>query len=323
MNDNEINLSIIIPHYNDVVLLEKLLDSIPAKNDLEVIVIDDKSDENEFEQYQKLKNNKKFTHINFMVNKTNKKGAGVCRNIGLDSASGKWILFADSDDFFIEGFYNKVREYFNSDYEVIFFPPTSIYIDSGEEAERHKKFVEVLNNYLETKSQKNELYLRYSIANPISKLIKRKFIENNDLQFDEVIASNDVMFSTKVGYYMDQFKVDADKIYCITRNKGSLTVTRSEEIFDSRLSVHINKINFLRERLPKEKMKYFTLTGQGFIFNSIKYKFGFKKTLDVIQKFRKNDIPLFDKKVLNPIYLFEKLRNHYFIERNSKKYISK
>jgi glycosyltransferase involved in cell wall biosynthesis len=323
MNDYAIKLSIIIPHYNDVVLLEKLLASIPAKKDLEVIVIDDKSGKKEFEQYNKLKNNNKFNHTNFMVNKTNKKGAGVCRNIGLDSASGEWVLFADSDDYFVNGFYNKISKYFDSNYEVVFFPPTSIYIDSGEEAERHKKFVEVLNNYLEIKSKKNELYLRYSIANPISKLIKRKFIENNKLQFDEVIASNDVMFSTKVGYYMDQFKVDTEIIYCITRNKGSLTVTRSEEVFDSRLSVYINKINFLRERLPKEKMKYFSLTGQGFIFNSIKYKFGLKKVLDVIQKFRKNNIPLFNKNVLNPIYLFEKLRNHYFIEKNSKKYISK
>lgn len=323
MNDNEINLSIIIPHYNDIHLLEKLLDSIPVKNDVEIIVVDDKSDKKEFEQYKRLKNNKKFTHIDFMVNKTNKKGAGVCRNIGLDSASGEWVLFADSDDYFIEGFYNKVRKYFNSDYEVIFFPPTSIYINSGKEADRHKNFVEVLSNYLETKNKKNELYLRYSIANPVSKLIKLEFIENNNLQFDEVIASNDVMFSTKVGYYMAQFKVDTEKIYCITRNKGSLTVTRSEEVFDSRLSVYINKIIFLRDRLSKAKIKYFTLTGQGFIFNSIKYKFGFKKVIDVIQKFRKNNIPLFDKKVLNPIYLFEKLRNHYFIEKNSEKYISK
>lgn len=205
----------------------------------------------------------------------------------------------------------------------MFFNPTSIYLDTGEKADRHYAYRERVLNYKNNKDLESEISLRYGCSVPWSKLIKRDFIEENNIRFDEVIASNDVMFSTKVGYYMDQFKVDADKIYCITRNKGSLTVTRSEEIFDSRLSVYINKINFLRERLPKEKMKYFTLTGQGFIFNSIKYKFGFKKTLDVIQKFRKNDIPLFDKKVLNPIYLFEKLRNHYFIERNSKKYISK
>jgi len=323
MNDNEINLSIIIPHYNDVILLEKLLDSIPAKKDVEVIVIDDKSDKKEFEQYQKLKNNKKFTHINFGVNKTNKKGAGVCRNIGLDSASGKWILFADSDDFFIEGFYNKVGKYFNSDYEVVFFPPTSIYIDSGKEAERHKKFVEVLNKYSEAQNLENELQIRYKIPNPISKLIKNGFINKHNLKFDEVIASNDIMFSTKVGYYMNEFAIDNEKIYCITRNKGSLTVTRTEKVFNSRLSVYINKINFLRDRLSQKELDYFTLTGQGFIFNSIKYKFGLKKMIDVIKRFRENDIPLFDKKVLNPIYLFEKLRNHYFIEKNSKKYISK
>jgi glycosyltransferase involved in cell wall biosynthesis len=304
-------------------LLKKLLDSIPSKNDVEVIVVDDKSDKKYLKKYNKLKNKAEYSNVRFLMNKTSKKGAGVCRNIGLENVVGKWVLFADSDDFFIDGFYDKISKYFNSDYEVVFFPPTSIYIDTGKEADRHKNFVEVLDEYLENKSKNNELYLRYSIANPISKLIKKEFVEQNNLQFDEVIASNDVMFSTKVGNYMDKFTIDNEKIYCITRNKGSLTVTRSEEVFDARLSVYINKIKFLRERLTNKELKHFTLTGQGFIFNSIKYRFSFKKTIDVIRKFRNNDIPLFDKKVLNPVYFFNKLRNHYFIEKNNKEYISK
>jgi len=317
-----IKLSIIIPHYNSPNLLEKLLNSIPNKNEIEVIVIDDRSD-NKLKKLNYIINNYPSSNVNFLENYKKNKGAGACRNIGIEKAKGDWILFADADDYFIDGFYNKVRGYFNSDYEVIFFTPTSIYIDSGKEAERHENFVKVLYKYLETKSKKNELYLRYNIANPISKLIKKDFIKKNNLKFDEVIASNDVMFSTKVGYYMNEFTVNTEVIYCITRNKGSLTVTRNEEVFDSRLSVYISKIKFLRDRLSIEDLDYFTLTGQGFIFNSIKYKFGFKKIINVIKKLRKNNIPLFDKKVFNPIYLFGKLRNHYLIEKNSKKYISK
>lgn len=39
------NLSIIIPHYNTPDLLEKLINSIPHKNDIQIIVIDDNSNQ--------------------------------------------------------------------------------------------------------------------------------------------------------------------------------------------------------------------------------------------------------------------------------------
>ena len=38
------SLSIIIPHYNGSDLLEKLLSSIPQKREIQIIVIDDKSE---------------------------------------------------------------------------------------------------------------------------------------------------------------------------------------------------------------------------------------------------------------------------------------
>lgn len=318
---NNINLSIIIPHYNESELLEKLLNSIPIQNDIEVIVIDDQSDEylNKYKQIIKKYN---YNTFHFISNGSKKKGAGVCRNIGLKNASGEWILFADSDDYFLEGFYNVISKYFNTNNDVIFFNPTSIYLDTGRTADRHIEYRDRIFRYKKNKNLKTEIDIRYKFSVPWSKLIKKEFLDKNNIKFDNVIASNDVMFSIKTGYHMDKFKVDERVIYCTTRNKGSLTVTRNKEIFDSRLNVYINKIKFLRNRLTKKELNCFTLTGQGFIFNSIKYKLGFRKIINVIKKFKKNDIPLFDKKILNPIYFIKKVINHFWIEKNNKKYIS-
>ena len=36
-----INYSIIIPHKNSAILLKRCLDSIPQRNDIEIIVVDD------------------------------------------------------------------------------------------------------------------------------------------------------------------------------------------------------------------------------------------------------------------------------------------
>lgn len=316
------NLSIIIPHYNSPGLLKKLLDSIPKKENIEVIVIDDRSTK-KIDKLHQLINNKNYNHITFLKNDKQNKGAGACRNIGLEKAKGKWVLFADADDYFLEGFYDIVSKYFDSNNDVVFFNPTSIYLDTGEKADRHDAYRERVLNYKNNKDLESEISLRYGYFVPWSKLIKRDFIEENNIRFDEVIASNDVMFSTKVGYYMDEFTISEEIIYCTTRNKGSLTVNESEKVFDARLGVYINRCNFLQENLGDDELKFISLTGQGFIFKSIKYRFGIKKVIYTCNKFRKNNIQLFEYELLNPIYLAKKFINHYYLHKKNKKYTIK
>ena len=133
-NQYKRNLSIIIPHYNTPDLLEKLIVSIPNTDDIQIIVIDDNSDKDLklLENVKNMYQNK----IEYYVNDTGVKGAGACRNIGLRHADGKWLLFSDADDYFLEGMYETVAQYFDSDYDEVFFIPTSKYIDSGELSNR-------------------------------------------------------------------------------------------------------------------------------------------------------------------------------------------
>lgn len=49
------------------------------------------------------------------------KGAGYARNIGLSHARGKWIIFADADDFFTADCFTILNEYMDSPHEVIYF----------------------------------------------------------------------------------------------------------------------------------------------------------------------------------------------------------
>ena len=109
---NKINISIIIPYYNSANSLEKLLDSIGVHQDVEVIIVDDKSNK----YLQKYVSNKyNFKNYKFLENNTNKKGAGVARNIGLSYACGKWLLFADADDYLLADWYENVSKYLESE----------------------------------------------------------------------------------------------------------------------------------------------------------------------------------------------------------------
>lgn len=315
-----IDISIIVPHYNSTSSLKKLLHSIPVKKNIEVIVVDDRSTEN-FEEFIRMSKQKEFKHVTFMNNKSSKKGAGVCRNIGLSKSTGKWILFADADDFFVENFYEYISEYFNTNYDVIFFTPTSLEIDTGYESDRHIRYEELLLNYTNSKNIKDETYLRYQFYVPWSKLISRQLIMDNEVYFDEVLASNDVMFSTKIGYYMKNFTVCIEKIYCVTRGSGTLTTNADIDVFDSRMDVHIRYCEFLKQNLDTKKYKILRPHGIGILFNAFKLKLGFSKIISIIFYLKQRKIAIFDIRFLNPLYIVRRLRYHNKNHKRKSRYI--
>lgn len=315
-------LSIIIPHFNSPSSLKKLLDSIPKLDEIQIIVIDDNSNE-EVEELNQLISSSVYSRVNFIVNDTNTKGAGVCRNIGLDKAEGEWLLFADSDDFFTKDFYYNISHYLESDNDVVFFTPTSVEIDTGNLSDRHVHIKKIIESYSKNKDLNSETSLRYRIVVPWCKMIRRSFLKENEIFFDEVIASNDVMFSAKIGYHMQKFEVSKKVIYCVTRRRGSLTTNTSHEVYDSRLMVHINYCQYLRNNLKKDELEMFNLNGRAFIINAVKYKLGFRKIFSTYILLKKNNITLFDLRFLNPVFLISKTLFHYRSLKKQKKYLVK
>lgn len=88
--------SIIIPVHNIAPYLCECLDSVLAQTftDWEAICIDDGSaDESGAILDEYAVNDERFRVIH-----QENKGVGAARNVGLDSARGKWILFLDGDD---------------------------------------------------------------------------------------------------------------------------------------------------------------------------------------------------------------------------------
>ncbi|PAV31090.1 hypothetical protein CIL05_00060 [Virgibacillus profundi] len=314
-----VNLSIIIPHYNSSSSLKTLLQTIPNLKDIQTIVIDDNSNEKHKEELVNLKLNCGDKNIEFYNNDTSKKGAGACRNIGLKRASGKWLLFADSDDYFLEGFYKKVHHFFESANDIIFFAPTSIEIDTGKISDRHLTYSKLIENQIVNPSFKTEVFLRYCFYVPWTKLIRANLVCENNIMFDEVIASNDVMFSTKTGYHMKKFVVSQEVIYCVTRNKGSLTTTVSDKIYDARLNVFINQYKFLQENVSSEEFKALNLSGMGYISKSMNH--GVRKTLKVYSKLKINNILVFNPKIFNPVWFFNKVIKIYLKNKKNKKYV--
>ena len=116
----EITYSFIIPHHNTPDLLLRLIDSIPQREDIEIIVVDDNSDDG------KKANITRSDVKTIYIDKEHTKGAGRARNVGMDAATGKWLLFADADDFYKPGFIDVLDEYKDDDIEILYFNINSV-----------------------------------------------------------------------------------------------------------------------------------------------------------------------------------------------------
>lgn len=316
----ERNLSIIIPHYNTPDLLQKLIDSIPHIEDIQIVVVDDRSDK----QVDKL-NDLKIRYkdkVEFYRNDDLPKGAGTCRNIGLQHADGKWLLFADSDDFFLEGMYETVSAYFDSEFDEVFFKPTSIYIDTGELSDRHITFEKYMDAYLANPTRENLLRLKISLSSPWSKLISHELLHRHDIGFEEVLHFNDMMFSVKVGHYSKKIAVSEKVIYCIVRTTGSLTTHVGWSAYEIRLLEYLKVCDFLIEHYSLKDLKIMHYTCLGMLYRAVKSRYGIKKYLLIIKMFYEHGIPLFSFDQINMNSLQQFIRE-LKVKKKESKYLIK
>lgn len=304
-----IQLSIIIPHYNSEASLIKLLQTVPAIDTIEIIIIDDNSTFS-LQNLSAFIESCSFQHIYIYKNISEKKGAGASRNIGISHATGKWLLFADADDFFVNEWYQKIKDYMNSDWEMVYFCPTSQNMVTGQPTSRHVMYKELVENYAESYSHQAMLELKYCFCTPWSKLIRKEIIDRNQIRFDEVIVSNDIMFMTKCAFYSKRITADKNIIYCVTRGGSSLTAERDKLRFMTRIEVFINRYNFLREHLTKTDFNAIHMNryALGKLADVIIENWGFSTFFELIRMFRKNHIRIWDVGLLNPFTLYHKVK---------------
>ena len=90
-------ISVILPTYNRAYCLERAINSVlnQSYTDLELIVVDDGSDDGTKELVQKLQ--KADSRVKYFYTRINQ-GPAAARNYGIEQASGDYLAFQDSDD---------------------------------------------------------------------------------------------------------------------------------------------------------------------------------------------------------------------------------
>lgn len=297
MNERKINFSIIIPYYNVLKGLQRLLPGITDYDDVQVIVVDDRSDA-DVGEFAQIKEAYQARGVLFLGN-DGIKGAGSCRNLGMKYASGRWILFCDADDFFTAGFHDILLEFIDSTADIIYFSPISVYMDTLKPADRHVIYEQKIVTYLKDPSHENELHLKYDIASPCSKMFSRAYLEKNMLQFEEIMYSNDSVFSTKSAFYAASFEVSDKTIYCITDREGSLTKTTNTEAVKIRFGAFVRWSSFLKKNLTASDWKDLHVNAMPRLIDIYRQGGRFGTLLGLIWKCARAGIPFIDLSQIN------------------------
>ena len=224
------NYSIVIPHKNCSELLKRCLKSSPVRDDLQVIVVDDNSDRVDFDAFPGLNE----PNVRVVFDKTGL-GAGHARNVGMGLAEGKWLVFADCDDFFVtDAFNEQLDKWKDSQADLVFFKIR--YIDSKtleEDPKPHK----ANTVYDMAKSSGDYNYVRFRRNAPWAKFYRNEFIKENKISFQESRWSNDVWFSTNAALLAKHIDYSETVIYNYTFSANSLIKATSRDALLCRLSV--------------------------------------------------------------------------------------
>ena len=211
--------SIIIPHKDIPDLLQRCLDSIPVRDDVQVIVVDDNSDPGkvDFDHFPQWEGRR----YEYYLTKEGK-GAGYARNIGLDHAKGRWVVFADADDFFAQDFNALLDEMVDAKEDLIFFDYINVLSDNiTQQVNQRMWFSNSMKSYREGSKSKKKFRTLIPVA--WCRLVKRDLIEKSHIRFSETKWSNDVAFTAQVNSMAKTFQVSSTVGYVLTQRKNSLT----------------------------------------------------------------------------------------------------
>ena len=210
-------ISIIMPIFNVEKYIERSFNSILNQtmdlNDIEVIMVDDKSTDNTksiIEEYEK-----KYPNFKAIFKEENSGCAAIPRNMGIHSATGDYLMFLDPDDEYApdmcETLYKKIK---NSDAQVVKCNHKLIFNNQYRiDYNIDKNITEA-----EINSKKDFPPISASACNAIH---DRKFILENNIIFPNLNNGEDVIFS------MSEF-FNANKIIILNNYSGYLYYTNPE-----------------------------------------------------------------------------------------------
>ncbi|MDR1195410.1 MAG: glycosyltransferase, partial [Endomicrobium sp.] len=205
-----IKISVIIPVYNAAAHIEECLDSVLNQSlgkETEIICIDDGSKDNCFDIIKKY--SEKDKRIKLLKQKNT--GAGAARNNGIKAASGEFVAFMDSDDFYPE------KTTLEKLYDNAVKNEVNICGGSFSSLDKYGNVNDVYsNNYAKYTFCRNEKikYADYQFDYGFHRFIyKREFLVKNNIFFPHLRSFEDPPFFVNAMIKAGEFYAIKDIVY--------------------------------------------------------------------------------------------------------------
>ena len=261
-------LSIIVPMYNVENYLIDCIGNIKIKDiDYEIIMVNDGSPDNSFE----VANSLALTNPKIKVISQENKGLGGARNLGINVAIGKYILFLDADDILVKQNYIFLK---NSEEDIIEFSSKNI-----------KSFEETLSTF-KAENISSMRGVEYCLNFPTmfsacNKLYKRNYLIENDLSFRENIYIEDFEFNTRAFFLANSVSSKEEYIQYFFQSPNSITrnnnFSKKKKLVSDMVMIVEHIYNFKQQyELSIESNRYFnvrlTYLCTDIIYHTIKNK---------------------------------------------------
>ena len=276
------NYSIIVPYRDKYDLFKKAVDSIPDRDDIQIIIVDNSLEPLSADAIPV----KEFAIVDYTTSSTTK-GAGCARNVGLSHVRGRFTLFLDADDFFTNEAFLAFDGYLNDDYDIVFFNTNSMRLSDGKDSNRHIYYSNCISEWITTR---DESRIRYRWAVPWAKLYRSSFVLDGKFQFEEKPVMNDAWFSLMAGHAAHKVYADNAVVYVVTEAESgrSLTKTITRENSFLRFDTRI-KINMFLKSIGRYDMRIRLL---GTLRLTLK-DFGIKEVFRYLRYAKENGIGVF------------------------------
>ena len=221
-------ISVIVPVYNVEPYLRQSVDSVLAQSfsDFELILIDDGSTDScgaICDAYAALDDRIRVIH-------QENRGQGYARNVGMDQAGGKYIIFLDGDDYWLPPTLDALfAEAEQNQTEVLAFGAIPFW-DGMEEPESHSSYRHTVQNgavksgpeSLKTVLDADEYY-----ESPCLRFYLLEYLRKTGLHFDEGIIHEDVRFSFLAYLLSDRVECIGERFYQRRYRPGSTMTGKS------------------------------------------------------------------------------------------------
>ncbi len=238
-------VSIVVPVYNTEEYLEECIDSIvdQSYDNLEIILINDGSTDDSL----RIINDYAMRDRRVKVFSQENKGLGQTRNVGISLATGKYIIFWDSDDSFHEEAISKlVTKAEETDADVCVCNAQTVDAQTGKNKPAEfirKKYPE--KDPFSWRDYPDEIFLASTVA--WNKFVRLDFLKDEKILFPDGIYE-DFIYTTLLMRLAKRITIIRDRlIYYKVNRVGSITFDADAKA-EKRIASHMDTYKELKKR---------------------------------------------------------------------------